>query len=264
MSQFSHILQFITIRDNHTCHILVAYCNKFQFVTLLRFVILSVPTTLSTLHGQPSSDLQEHAHWLAQSQLSRANRGGRDERSNAYNVRILEDQSSPLGQQLLDDFGFGILGGLQALKYATLAVQEGARGKLLHGISELTTVDRRVSSFLFAYFTEHYPFAMSPANVNIPLFVHKGKPDNIGVQLLPHYYLPPHRWLHYLYNNFRTHFFNAMVGSPSAITDFWQGVHRSDPKWLNLLEHIRNHPCLLSKGIPIMLHGHGVPCSNQS
>ena len=117
---------------------------------------------------------------------------------------------------------------------------------------------------LTAYIKDNYKPAIEPASIMLPMYVHKGKPSDIGARILPHFYLPPYRWLHCMYHNYPGEFYNRIAGSPAAITEFWQSIRPPDPKWTNLPAHIRNHPDLLTKGVPIILHGDGVPCSKQS
>lgn len=213
----------------------------------------SVVVPLSSLTPeQPLSDLQERQRWIIQVQLSRANHGGRQQRSNAANVQLQRNILSPLAQALLENFAFGILCGPQLYRYVTLAVREGAAGQILSDISKLTSRVHMVFRLVNTYIIEHYPAAICPTTTTIPLYVHKGTRDEIGTRLLPHYYLPPHRWLHYLYTNYRFEFYNRAVGSPSAITNFWQSINPMDSKLLILPDHIRHKPTLFTTGTPII------------
>ena len=98
----------------------------------------------------------------------------------------------------------------------------------------------------------------------IPMYAHKGEPEDIGARYLQHHHLPPHRWMYFWYTNSKEEFFNRLVGSFAAIEGFGNSVDTTHgPKWDNLFDVPIAAPMLHQKDIPIILHGGGVPCSNQ-
>ena len=75
-------------------------------------------------------------------------------------------------------------------------------------------------------------------------------------------WIPPHLWLHFLYTVFPAEFKRRVLGPPGALAEFLARVKPDDPR---LLQHpARNRPNLRTKGIPIMIHGDGVPCTSGS
>ena len=98
----------------------------------------------------------------------------------------------------------------------------------------------------------------TPEAVKIPMRISKGK--NAGIHELDHHYLPPHKLISFLYHNFRYEFDTKLLGSTGAIAEFWNGISQNDPRIVKLKA---DHPNYKSCCIPIVIHGDGVPCTNN-
>eukprot|EP00969_Alexandrium_andersonii_P317394 14022402-Alexandrium_andersonii.AAC.1 len=80
--------------------------------------------------------------------------------------------------------------------------------------------------------------------------------------MLMHSWIPPHKWMQFLWQHFRQSFKERLLGPEGALQEFWAGVKPSDPKLIH--SPVRDHPRLRTHGIPIMLHGDGVPCTRKN
>ena len=96
--------------------------------------------------------------------------------------------------------------------------------------------------------------------MKLPLRILKG--PQTGVHEMDVSWIPQHQWLHFSYTAFPAEFKRRVLGPPGALEEVWAGVKPDDPR---LLQHpARNRPNLRTKGIPIMIHGDGVPCTSGS
>eukprot|EP00969_Alexandrium_andersonii_P333893 14755483-Alexandrium_andersonii.AAC.1 len=71
-------------------------------------------------------------------------------------------------------------------------------------------------------------------------------------------FLLPHMWFYQYYQKNKGLFFERLAGTDADRAGFWGGVSPTDPR--------RQHPVfgradLHAKGVPLALHGDGVPCT---
>ncbi len=98
----------------------------------------------------------------------------------------------------------------------------------------------------------------------IPLLINKG--DDPGPRLVPHAFIWPHVWFAFLFEFFRTDFELRFLGARGAdgarrLARFWGGVRADDPRRERNPNMAKAD--LVTRGIPIALHGDGVPCTKR-
>jgi hypothetical protein len=113
---------------------------------------------------------------------------------------------------------------------------------------------------LIIYMTKYsHPIVQPEADcVKIPLQIIKG--EKTGTHSLPHYYLAPHKLLAFMYNKFKKAFQNKILGQDGAMEEFWSSLADDDPRLIQLAKY---HPDYEKKCVPIIIHGDGVPCTNN-
>ena len=92
----------------------------------------------------------------------------------------------------------------------------------------------------------------------LPLKILKG-PDT-GVHTLAHYYIAPHVLMSYIYRAFPADFAHKILGSRTALDEFWAGVSSNDPRRVQLKA---DHPEYKKWCVPIVIHGDGLPCTKN-
>ena len=94
--------------------------------------------------------------------------------------------------------------------------------------------------------------------VKIPLQIIKG--EHTGTHILPHYYMAPRKLMSFMYNNFRTACQDKILGQDGAMGECWSNIADDDPRIIKLA---KEHPDYKRKCVPIIIHGDGVPCTNN-
>ena len=103
------------------------------------------------------------------------------------------------------------------------------------------------------------PYSKPEADcVKIPLKILKG--EKAGTHLIPHYYLAPHKLMSYMYHNFKTSFQDTILCKECDMEEFWNTIAGGDPRLIQLAS---DHPEYKKKCVPIIIHGDGVPCTNN-
>ena len=88
----------------------------------------------------------------------------------------------------------------------------------------------------------------------LPMKILKG-PD-AGAHMMPHYYMPPHVLVPYLHEVFPVDLGHTILGTKSALSEFWAGVPSSDPR---LKQLVKDHSDYKKWCAPLVIHGDGVP-----
>ena len=169
---------------------------------------------------------------------------------------------SHLAKYLLEDWAFGGISATQLQIIAHLAQKDGLRHPSIDKLSSFGTfgkhpgnVDRDLRKFMESYLPFEHP---KPDCVDIPLKILKGKDE--GTHMLPQYYLQPHKLMHFLHKEFPSDFKRKLLGDDGAIEEFWSTIPADDPRIVQLAA---DHPDYKQKCVPIVLHGDGVPCTNN-
>ena len=172
--------------------------------------------------------------------------------------------TSLLARYLLEEYAFGGISAAQVQRIAVLARHDGIEHSHVDSLAKLGTtgkhtdnIDRDLRQFMQSYL---HPVKLPTSNhVDMPLKILKGK--HTGTHDLPHHFLPPHKLASFLYDSFRPQFEAKVLGAPGALEEFWSNVDVADPRLQKLS---RVHPDYMTTCIPIVLHGDGVPCTNNN
>ena len=95
----------------------------------------------------------------------------------------------------------------------------------------------------------------------IPLKILKdSKVLKTGTHLIPHDYLAHHKLLSFMCDKCKTCIQQNILGEDGAMEEFWSGVADDDPRLIQLKQ---DHPNHSKTCVPIIIHGDGVPCTNN-
>ena len=72
--------------------------------------------------------------------------------------------------------------------------------------------------------------------------------------------MAPHKLMSFMYNNFKTAFQVKILGHNGAMDECWSNIADDDPR---LIQLAKDHPDYKRKCVPIIIHGDGVPCTNN-
>ena len=198
------------------------------------------------------------------------------QRAGVEYAEASEASFSYLARYLLEEFAFGILSANQVQKLSMMAKLDAHNSgctckasKVHSSLGKLSSLGadgihtNNIQRDLIRYIGSYMKPIVQPQPdcVVIPLKLLKdGAKLKKGTHLIPHYYLAPHKLMHFMYINFKKAFQDKVLGPDGAIEEFWSGVAADDPRLIQLAGH---HPDFKRKCVPIIIHGDGVPCTNS-
>ena len=184
-------------------------------------------------------------------------------RQREQSVEYAEAPFSHLARYLLEEFAFGGVSANQVQKLAWMAKRDGLQHTAVDKLASLGAngkhpgnCNRDLNQYMSKYLHPHVQPQIDC--VLIPLKILKG--ERLGTHLILHYYLAPHKLMSYMYKEFKNTFQDAILGQEGAMEEFWSGIADDDPRAIQLAN---DHPDYKTKCIPIIIHGDGVPCTNN-
>ena len=200
-------------------------------------------------------------------QKSQRVRGGRHQR--AIGEQDMTDVSpnngiSKLARRLIEEYEFGYISAVQVQRYASDAAADGLDNVVIQKLANLAThgkfknkIAQDLDKFIEQYLAPIKKFV--PEAFEIGLKITKG--PKAGIELVKQYFVLPHLWFAFVYKHFRPAYVKYIAGTRENIASFWEAIDHSDPRF-------KSFPCLRdpaykNKTIALMLHGDGVPCTNN-
>ena len=185
------------------------------------------------------------------------------QKEKAMQMSILPEGCSHLAKYLLEEYAFGGLSANQVQKLSMMAQFDGVKHPHINKLASLGTTGLHPGNMnrdLVRYTKKYmHPIEnLDPDFCKIPLKILKG--PKTGTHLIPHYYLAPHKLLSFMYDKFRPCFRQKILGNAGAMEEFWSGIADDDPR---LIQLVKDHPDYKKKCVPIIIHGDGVPCTNN-
>ena len=171
---------------------------------------------------------------------------------------------SHLARYLLEEYAFGGLSANAVQKLAEMASLDGLKHPDVERLAGFGTrgkhtgnIDRDLRRYVKDDYLGHIQLPDASA-YPLPLKILKG--PEAGVHLMPHYYMAPHVLMSFLHRNFPKDFEAKILGTESALGDFWAGVKSDDPRVVQLR---KDHPDYKKWCVPLVIHGDGVPCTKN-
>ena len=167
-------------------------------------------------------------------------------------------------ERLLEDYLFGHIQAVQVQAYAALVEDMDIKNDLLHTLAEFGSRGKHASNVnqQLKDFIKTYVPAPKASEMQLRMQITKG--EDRGEQTLPHFWMPIHVWLWWLYSYAYQAFLDRMVGPAGALLDFWSKVDPADPRLEQIPRGKRRWEILSKFCIPIIIHGDGVPCTKRN
>ena len=149
-------------------------------------------------------------------------------------------------ERLLEDYLFGHIQAVHVQAYAALVEDMDIKNDLLHTLAEFgsrgkhaNNVNQQLKDFIKTYVP-----APKASEMQLRMQITKG--EDRGEQTLPHFWMPIHVWLWWLYSYAYQAFLDRMVGPAGALLDFWSKVDPADPR-LEQISSVPGAPWNISK-----------------
>ena len=177
---------------------------------------------------------------------------------------------SHLLSELLQQWSWGLISAVQVQTLCAAAAADGCPHPDVVKVGNISNAGAASNHHrdLMAFMNKRYlyDFSLAPRLAGVPFKTVKGAESVFSMIQQP--FVLPHELFAVLFDNFREEFYVRLVGAgdhasaEGRVSAFWRGSHPGDPRKRDCEVFQNNN--YKKRGIPISLHGDGVPCSKES